>query len=430
MWPARRRAGQAARARDATLVSGAACAKTAALLALTVQGVRHRRRPLKALGRTACHYSTSSLHQPAALGRLDVPVLRPPLSGMQGSLLVDVDKAVDFLPGLASLGQTQPISVVDCGSGSTRGIHFSEARGVEGLPMLRKRKSAWRGDPLALALQDEAKTAGLVDLLAQQLPSGLVLVGATAGIRNALDTGVLTREQLGAFSRRLRAGLGERASFDVLSGVGEGKAEWEAVAHELSAHPGAGRLKFEDCAGMLSGGGMSCQLAVKGKGAEEAAVFSFGNSVLTPGGLVDRAAQGSLTGRELFEGLRAHEAAVAEKVSRLPRSLSGTFALIEWVGFYVAGEPTARDLPMGLGYERPLSRHEILDALERHLQALRPQRGDVIVPRPVAVSLVYGTVLRALLRGVFDDAATFYCLSGVSWAMGHYLRSRRSACYF
>jgi hypothetical protein len=132
-----------------------------------------------------------------------------------------------------------------------------------------------------------------------------------------------------------------------------------------------------------------------------------------------------LTATELNEGLRSVEEAMVDRMAALPRRLRGTFALVEWVGLFIASDPTERDKYMALGYEQRLSRQLIIQALDRHLQSLRPDAHDSTpVPRPNVQPLVYGTIIRALFQEIFDDNADFICLKGVSWATGHYLLSR------
>lgn len=77
----------------------------------------------------------------------------------------------------------EPVALVDCGSGSTRALFFQD----DGHSHVRASKSRWRGDPLAVALRDDLKLDGLLRLLKQELPSGPVMLGATAGVRQALQ---------------------------------------------------------------------------------------------------------------------------------------------------------------------------------------------------------------------------------------------------
>lgn len=321
---------------------------------------------------------------------------------------------LNLSPGFAT---TLPVTVVDCGSGSTRAISFTD----DGVLPLSWEKSSWRGDALVSALKHELHTKALICLIAKNIPTGPVLLGATAGIRQALADGELTSAQLQGFQRRCQDRMGARARFAVLSGLDESKAEWTALLYKLKSHS----FKANECMGMLSGGGMSCQLAIRNTGtsdAFDASFFTVQNGVLAPGGLVDRASHGELTTTELRRGLEAVEASAAEQLRGLPQGLSGSYALVEWVGLYVGGHDTERDIGLGLSYERAIGRNELLEALELKLSSLQKSiEMDCKIPRKVVVALVYGTVLKALFSNTFAPNSVFQCLDGVHWATGHYL---------
>jgi len=360
----------------------------------------------------------------ASLDQLGVAANSPLLGSPSGRSWIESSTVLELQPMVVTA------SVVDCGSGSTRGITLTEKLDVYGRSTtVCRKKSDWRGQPLAVALQGEDRLHGLLDLLEKEIPEGLVLVGATAGVRHALHMGELGAKELNDFAASLQERLGSRASFMVLSGEDEARAEWEAVKYELRIRVGALGSSPMVCAGMISGGGMSCQMAIGGAGDEGPRFLSFENGVLVPGGIVSRTESGQLTFAELCDGLRAHEAAAAEAMADFPRKQQGTFVLIEWVGLFVAGEPTSRDLAMGLGYERLLSRQEVLEAVDEHVASLLHDAEACThggVSRSTAVALAYGTVIRALLRHSFGEAAYFYGIRGVNWATGHYLLSKQA----
>jgi hypothetical protein len=335
-----------------------------------------------------------------------VPIIRPPL----------VEEPL-------APSEVSECVVVDCGSGSTRAIYFSRDAGSSSIS---RRKSEWRGEKLSAALTDERRTRELAQLLADKIPEGQVLIGATAGVRHGLETGLVTRRQVEFFAVCLEQVFGDRVRFTVLDGEEEARAEWEALNHLL----GERRKSPGHVRGMLSGGGMSCQLAVGGRAAtsEPEAFLSFKNFVLTPGGIVERADRGEVTGADLREELSRYEASTREALQGLPVQQEGVFALAEWVAMYVAAEPTKRDKTMSLGYERLLSYSEVAEALDRHLeQLLSRTRPSEPVPREVVVAMTYGTVIRTMLRQIFGEDVSFYALEGVSWATGHYLRSSLTA---
>jgi len=322
--------------------------------------------------------------------------------------------------------------VVDCGSGCTRIVRFTEGATAAGL---QREKLTSRGARLSDALPEAEKAEALVNFLAEQIPSGPLLVGATAGVRGALASGAVSEVQLGAFAELLRGRLGERARIAVLTGEEEAHAEWEATLHALCGDSGSNvlggtaplvALAPGECAGMISGGGMSCQLARRTESQAPPQIISFENHVLEPGGLCDRSYVGKLNVLELLEGLKQFAAATTSALQGLPRLLRGTYAAIEWVGFYIADHRPPKDLCLNMGHKRLLPQPEVLAALDRHLSELLPDGDDesALVERPVVVALVYGTLIRALLTEVFSEDACFYCLTGVDWTTGHYLLSK------
>lgn len=328
-------------------------------------------------------------------------------------------------------------NVVDCGSGSTRSISFTEELNVGGPSNMSRQKSEWRGAALAKALLDSSTTEELLQLLEEKLPDGPVLLGATAGVRHSLEVGDVTQEQVDCFNAALRSRLGERASLSILSGEEEARTEWAAVCHELSLtrlrHAQgsvAGAAPPEELRGMISGGGMSCQLAFAasvGDHGEMAAeqFFSFTNSVLKPGGLVERAAKGLVLAKDLNAEMAVHEANVHAAVQQLPAGQAGVFAMIEWAGDFIAGERSDRDWRMNMGYDRLHSRNEVLRAIQEHAISLWPTDPHEPVPRSAAVALLYCTVLRTTLRHAFNEDAFFYGMRSVNWATGHYLLTRQ-----
>jgi len=325
----------------------------------------------------------------------------------------------DFgFPGPVLVRQPAAVTLVDCGSGSTRALFFRD----DGKSHVCWEKSTWRGEALATALQDELRLENLLRLLQQELPEGAVLLGATAGVREAVQDGSLDRSKVRHFEERVKACLGSRAQFMVLSGEEEARAEWEALQHALAFTPG---LQIGLFNGMMSGGGMSCQLAVQ---ADDAglSLFSFRNGVLAPGGLADAAQRNSLLSGELEVRLGEARTIARKQVAELPKQLEGSFALVEWLGLYVAGESTERDLLMGLGYNRWLKQQDILQAVNEHLTSLGRQflKGSVPIPRRVAISWLYGIILQEILEHCFDKDASFFCLKGINWSTGHYLQHR------
>ena len=168
-------------------------------------------------------------------------------------------------------------------------------------------------------------------------------------------------------------------------------------------------------------------LRQRGTDDEGMALFSFRNGVLAPGGLAEVAGRNLLFARDLPAKLMEARTLAREQVTKLPCQLKGAFALVEWLGLYVAGESTERDLLMGLGYNRWLRHHEILEAVDAHLRDLqRGHAGSELVTRRVAISWLYGIILQEILHHCFDTDASFYCLKGINWSTGHYLQHREA----
>ena len=130
-------------------------------------------------------------------------------------------------------------TIVDCGSGSSRFHRFSAAS-------LFPTKLRARAGPLADALTDPLLADAFVDSVAEHAPVGRIIVAATAGVRRALLLGRVTQEDIDAFAARLRERAGHRAEVRVLTGAAEARAEWTSVRLALrgggrreGASPGA-----------------------------------------------------------------------------------------------------------------------------------------------------------------------------------------------
>mmetsp|Transcript_27345 Transcript_27345/g.63768 ORF Transcript_27345/g.63768 Transcript_27345/m.63768 type:complete len:479 (-) Transcript_27345:34-1470(-) len=337
-----------------------------------------------------------------------------------GPSLFDTEKYANSLLQVQKTQDSLKATVVDCGSGSTRLIRFS-ARGSQSRQFpeeVFRRKDAYRGDPLAKALQEPARARTLLHDLSKEVPDGHLLLGATAGVRHALEDGRITKQDVNRFAAQVQEAFHGRARFALLTGQQEARAEWQAVQHEWRCQ----QLSERHLSGMLSGGGMSCQLALQGDHGN-VSFESVENWVLLPGGLVDKAGMGELSSTDLPSEVEAHRQAFLDRIAHIPKGLSGTFALVEWVGRFLAAEPTQRDLFMSMGYGRAFTRAELLQKLEAHLSAVdsRNSYGSGKVQRRDAVALAYGTVIHTLLSEVFARDAEFMCVDNVNWATGHFL---------
>ena len=120
-------------------------------------------------------------------------------------------------------------------------------------------------DQLLLEIQVVEKLLEQENVVVVNAAAPAVIVGATAGLRNALVDGTVKEEDVDRFQIRLKERL-PRSSFLVVGGEEEARHELTSVQYCFAAaYPEeAGQ------AGMCSGGGMSCQLAIPaGDGRED-----------------------------------------------------------------------------------------------------------------------------------------------------------------
>jgi len=288
--------------------------------------------------------------------------------------------------------------IVDCGSGATRAKRPTEVL-VDGVPILTKEKCQFQGERLAEALVDDAELDALLHLIATEIPEGIVLIGATAGVRSALEDGTVTDSHLKAFEEKCFSILESRAQFNVLSPEDEARCEWASVHYSVVHECAALEL-----AGMISGGGMSCQLALAGDDPAQTQVFSWSNLVFEPGGLLHRVGEGSLPAREVAQGLEILPAAMAAKLPEVAL-LRGTYVVIEWPGYFIGAEKSASDPAIGLGLECALCHSDVLRAVEERLANDWPEEGEVLRHR--IIGLVIGTLVKVLLRNLFHESAFF-----------------------
>jgi hypothetical protein len=170
--------------------------------------------------------------------------------------------------------------VVDFGSGYTRANLVSLS--ADGTQASSTKVANLHGMALQEALLDPVSRENLITQIADALPNGNILAGGTEGVRYALDTGAITQEDLDAFARSFTQRLGNRAKFYVLTKEQEAKAEWKSVEFalrnmdRLNAPDLEGLPKSADINGMVSCGGISCQVAMKTTtGAEDTQDWSF-----------------------------------------------------------------------------------------------------------------------------------------------------------
>ena len=86
---------------------------------------------------------------------------------------------------------------------------------------------------------------------------GPVVLGCTAGLRDAIQTGKVSKEQLKAFEGMLHERFPNLASFRILEGEQEGRLELEAAKYCLQKATSAGEDIDMSQVGLLSSGGAS-----------------------------------------------------------------------------------------------------------------------------------------------------------------------------
>lgn len=187
--------------------------------------------------------------------------------------------------------------LLDCGSGHTSVLWYSQTEGNSQIRQLRRSKLKLpRGgnlkitdyfapasaddkpeDPDALLARNAKSLAAAIcseiDEATQQhgIPNPtLVFVGATGGLRGALDSGEVTAKQFALFQENLLAGLPSSShnTFSVISG--EDEATWELGAASVIFGPLV-RTMFPSTQqeapvqfGLFSGGGSSVQVQAPG----------------------------------------------------------------------------------------------------------------------------------------------------------------------
>jgi hypothetical protein len=320
------------------------------------------------------------------------------------------------------------MAVVDCGSGSTRlsiysvhddsFVHEDRYLPSNVLPTI---VSALRAPS---SQQEFIQT--LKEVMKEEMHDLPITIGATGGLRKALDDGEVSRQQITDFQDAIQETFGGRAVFRELSGPDEARCELSAVQyiarHALPQsrprYSRAGTKKIEDV-GMLSCGGMSSQLAYSSRNA-----LSHSQDLTSPGSLIKAAANAPTSNKKQdskwvftsFEtnllgamaeqrqigyngGMGRLESRMWElmQASDLPR-LTGTYVVVELVG--TIGKEA------GLA-DRLVPKREAVQLLSQHLNSMQ---------------LIAGKDLRVKLA---DDAASFAKLPGGAHSANPWERHRR-----
>jgi hypothetical protein len=128
--------------------------------------------------------------------------------------------------------------VIDCGSGGTRIEKFSFT--LAGI--CREVKQSPKVVPLDQVLtKDEAQQKRWLAALAQALADDTtpIFIGATAGVRDSVISGVVTKAALKRFEELVLAQFGSRARFALVDGVLEATSELAAVRYCVSKRESA-----------------------------------------------------------------------------------------------------------------------------------------------------------------------------------------------
>jgi hypothetical protein len=188
------------------------------------------------------------------------------------------------MPWRSAQNENSEYYVVDFGSGYTRAnlVRLN----ADGTQASSEKLTSLHGIALQEALPDPVLREKLVKQIADALPTGEILAGGTEGVRYALDKGDITEKDLDAFAKTFREHLGDRAKFDVLTKEQEARAEWTSVEFALRNMDQLrekGVPKSADVAGMVSCGGISCQVAMKSgskpKDSPDTSFLSFRNLI-------------------------------------------------------------------------------------------------------------------------------------------------------
>ena len=233
-----------------------------------------------------------------------------------------------FLPLLSLLERhrrMQPTTalIVDCGSGFTRAAVFS--RDADGLIRSCEAHNhaglddAWRQRKVVDALIEGGAAlrewVASIQALIDATGCATTVVGTTAGLRQAVADGLVTPAMVAALVALLRE-LAPSATFRLLSGDDEARAELAAVQYAADATLPATAVRP---VGMLSGGGMSCQVGWHERGCKEPTFLSV-TAALNPHSHALKAKCDTEAGvaadtrRVALEAFQAHLAAEVEAI--------------------------------------------------------------------------------------------------------------------
>ena len=296
--------------------------------------------------------------------------------------------------------------IIDCGSGFTRAkLFWRGANGVCWTPAMDADGVRWKQARLVDVLIDGGETlrewVSGVQRLIELSGADPVIMGATGGLREAEADGRVTPAHTKALLETLHE-LAPTAQFRCLSGDEEARAELRAVQHvaEMALPDEAPRP-----IGMLSGGGMTCQLAhfVTPNEPRFLSIVAALNDATTH-------MRQAASARDSLARYRAHMAKQVTAVGLKGQVGGGTFVVIEMpggLGSASAFDGCFRSLSEQIG-KRLLSPDEVAGPLRAHLEEwARATPGRLAEDVPSRYIATQPAELLELLE-LFDDSARLY----------------------
>jgi hypothetical protein len=316
--------------------------------------------------------------------------------------------------------EQQSIYVVDFGSQSSRATLVQLSDGsASSVPV-----KGFKGIALQNAVGDPKLREALLNQIAEVVPSGArILGGGTEGVRFALDHGVITRAQVDDFAKAFKERLGDKADFSILTPEQEAQAEWKSIENALRnmnpryAHENDLPL-LGDISGMVSSGGLSCQLALRHGDlhgiAEPMSFHSFRNMIGEEEHYI-RSHKIMANSTEFKERLSAFKSRIRENINASSvHGLKGVYVLIEFWRVLSYKSPESPGLD-------PYKAHLVSDVrttIEEWLEYVLAS-GEALTGKMTATILL-STVALVVFQDLFDPSARICIIGGkdMTWSIG------------
>jgi len=300
--------------------------------------------------------------------------------------------------------------VFDCGTGRTRAKVFTQWRDKMEIVEAGKHckaDEAWAAATIAATLQgdEETITTWIEELraLAQKCSCDRAIVGATAGLRQAISQGDVQQSAVTALDVRM-AKLSPPLTFHLLQKEDEAARELKAVQYVAS-------LCLPDApkpVSMLSGGSGSCQIAYYPASAPRFISLDTGmrgasDAMVEGDGKTCSIASGALQVLDDFE----KKLADLVRGTNLCGTLRDTVCVIEMLGYLGESQSHMPELAkLGLG-GKLRKKNDVVDVLRKQVAAWRADV-EKQIPRKVydkynvCYDDVYGGLLPACLLGLLE----------------------------